>query len=70
MKFNIGGVNVENVYSFYPKSPFKVDEKQIIVFFLMRKLKSGTYTPPILNFIAWTFQNSFSFGSSSYKKKY
>ena len=69
MKFNIGGVNVEKVYSFYPKNPFKVDLKQINVFFLMKKLKSSTFTPPILNFIAWSFQNSFSFGSSSYQKK-
>ena len=67
MNFNI--VNVEKLSSFYPKSPFKVDLKQINVIFLMRKLKSSTFTPHILNIIAWSFQNSFSFGSSSYQKK-
>ena len=54
---------------FYHKNYFKVDLKQIDVFFLMKKLKSSTFTPPILNFIALPFQNSFSFGSSSYQKK-
>ena len=69
MKFNIGCVNVEKVYSFYPKNPFKVDLYQINVFFLIKKLKSLTFTPLISNFIAWSFQNSFSFGCSSYQKK-
>ena len=35
----------------------------------MKKLKSSTFTPPILKFIALTFQKSFSFVLSSYQKK-
>ena len=66
----MGGVYVEKVYSFYPQNPFKVDLKQVnVFFFLMMNLKSSTFTPSMLNFIAWSFQNSFSFGSSSYQKK-
>ena len=40
------------------------------VFFPKKNLNNSTFTPPILNFIALPFQNSFSFGSSSYQKKY
>ena len=35
-----------------------------------KKKKSVTFTPPKLKFNALSFQNSFSFGSSSYPKKY
>ena len=69
MKFRIGGVKVEKVLFFYPKNDFKVDLKHKIVFFPKKKQTSSTFTPPILNFIALPFQNSFSFGSSSYQKK-
>ena len=55
MKFIIGGVNVEKVYFFYHKNPLKVNLKQVNYFFLMKKLKSSTFTPPILNFIALSF---------------
>ena len=47
MKINIGGVNVEKVYSFYPKYWFKVDLKQINVFFLIKKIKFNVYTSDI-----------------------
>ena len=69
MKFKIGGVNVEKVLFFTPKMTSKLTYNTKMYVFLRKKLKSSTFTPPILNFIALPFQNSFSFGSSSYQKK-
>ena len=39
MKFNIGGVNVKKVFFFYSKNLFKVDFKQINVFFSNEETK-------------------------------
>ena len=52
-----------------PKMTSKLTYNTKMYFFLRKKLKSSTFTPPILNFIALPFQNSLIFGSSSYQKK-
>ena len=71
MKFKIGGVNDKKVLFFStPKMTSKLTYETNLYFFPKKKLKkNSTFTPSILNFIALPFQNSFSFGSSSYQKK-
>ena len=67
MKFKIEGVNVEKVFFSTPKITSKLTCNTKLYFFLRQK--KSTFTPPILNFNALPFQNSFCFGSSSYQKK-
>ena len=61
MKFKMGGVNVE-LFCFF------LGKNTILCYRSTLKSTFSTFTP-ILNFIALPFQNSFSFGSSSYQKK-
>ena len=68
-KFKIGGLNVEKVFDFHQKKvKYSWLSKKKYIFFLMMPSKSSTFTPPSLNFCPLSFQNSFGFCCSSYKK--
>ena len=69
MYFNIGGVNVE-LFGYFIKKIHWFVISQLFSEFLGRRNKLvNTFTPPILNLIALSFQNSFSYKSSSYQIK-
>ena len=61
MKFTIGGVNVEKVNSFNPKNAFKVDLKQINVFFSNKETKKFNSYTSYIKLHCMVFSEKFKF---------